>query len=109
MSEWFILLKMMSSHQWVSKMSVGCRYTDRFLAFSPSAPRTGLQGCLIVIIEGFLIHLDKFLPLNFSTDNLKHLENRDLRSENIIFTFSTLSKFSGAVGTGRLCDFGSFS
>ena len=50
----------------------------------PSTPRTGLQGCLIVIIKCFLIHLHKLLPLNFSTDNLIKLMG--FREENLIST-----------------------
>ena len=44
---------------------------DLSVYFSPSAPRTGLKRCLIVIIKRFLVHLDKLLSLDFSTDNLK--------------------------------------
>ena len=37
---------------------------------SPPAPLTGLQSCLIVIIERFLVHLDQLLPLDFAADHL---------------------------------------
>ena len=46
----------------------------------PATPLAGLQRTLIIIIEGFLVHLDQFLPLYFSADNfVKVLGSRGQR------------------------------
>ena len=58
----------------------------------PAAPLTGLQRALIIIIEGFLVHLDQFLPLYFSTDNfVKVLGSRGERPPLLLGEFLLLS------------------
>ena len=54
----------------------------------PATPLAGLQRTLIIIIEGFLVHLDQFLPLYFSADNfVKVLGSRGERPPLVLGEF----------------------